>query len=242
MEVNVCGPQGVLATPNGETAFFRAVIRYRPRGSHRHFAVMGMCKELERELNTSISSEDVWSLLRSCYNIDILNERDLEVLDDSDPSHLCKDSAGDRFSEFQLPIHPTTPSDLSFLSFINQRRLETIPSPVSSPDPLSFKHPRDQSRRMRSGSVGIAPIKIESRHADTITAEDGMESDLTEQEDLDEEDEDSVPEQPKSRRFSTRRPSVDTSNARGRGSGSGISSRGRGGRGRGRGRKKKVCL
>lgn len=68
-------PGGVLATSDGETAFFRAVIRYRPRGSHRHFAVIGMCRELERELNTSISSEDVWSLLRTCYNLDFLNER-----------------------------------------------------------------------------------------------------------------------------------------------------------------------
>ncbi|EGF98787.1 uncharacterized protein MELLADRAFT_73526 [Melampsora larici-populina 98AG31] len=228
------GPQGVLATTHGETAFFRAVIRYRPRGSHRHFAVIAMCKDLERELNTFVSTEEVWDLLRTSYNLDLLNERDPDVIDDSDPSLTTKDLAGERFYEFQLPIHPTTPSELSFLPFVDQRRLDNNPSPISSPGPLSVKHPRDHIKSLRSGSITNSVNEGDSCLEDAIANEDGMESDLTEQEELDDEDEDdSAPEQTKSRKWRGQRPSIDATNTRTR------PIRNRGNRARGRGRKKK---
>lgn len=127
-----------------------------------------------------------------------------DVVDESDPTQLIKDSSGHSFDEFQLPIHPSTPSELSFISFIDERRLESNPSPASSPHSFPLKPPRDPTRRGRSGSLGYNLNAADPRQDDVHGLDDGVESDLTEQEDLEEdgeeeqdeeEDEDSAPEQ-----------------------------------------------
>ncbi|MBW0466685.1 hypothetical protein O181_006400 [Austropuccinia psidii MF-1] len=197
----------ILHSTEGETAFFRSVIRYRPRGRNRHFSMVGICKDLERELQTVIPSDQIWSLLGSCYNLAILAEMDPDDPVDIDPSKstlellAAKDST---FQEFQLPIHPTIPPEQSFLTLVNQRRLE-----IDNP---SLPRSSDSS----SISSGRSPAKRSSHNFEVgQTVEDGMESELTEQEDCDEEeeddddeeddhdneeDEDSAPEQPKNRK------------------------------------------
>lgn len=62
----------VLDTVEGETCFFRAIMRSRPVGMHRHFHVLSIKHAIEQGTGQSISVDDIWAKLRSCYNLDAL--------------------------------------------------------------------------------------------------------------------------------------------------------------------------
>ncbi|KAI9620393.1 hypothetical protein H4Q26_013605 [Puccinia striiformis f. sp. tritici PST-130] len=192
----------ILSTTDGETAFFRAIIRYRPRGPNRHFSMVGICKDLERELNTVIPSEEIWSTLRSCYDLDMFAEMEPDELDDIDRSKstidILRAKQHTHFREFQLPIHPTIPTERSFQVLVDDRRLESS-SARSSPERRSpgISSPRRRTTtnssklHTSSSSKYLNPSSAKStadqRHSDHS---EGMESDLTEQEDYEDEDED----------------------------------------------------
>ncbi len=61
-----------LDTVEGEIAFFRSVMRARPVGIHRHFHVLAICNAIHRETGHWVPAEDIWSKLRSCYDLDVL--------------------------------------------------------------------------------------------------------------------------------------------------------------------------
>ncbi|PLW21313.1 hypothetical protein PCANC_01245 [Puccinia coronata f. sp. avenae] len=198
-------PTHILSTTDGETAFFRSIIRYRPRGANRHFSMVGMCKDLERELHTVIPSEEIWSTLRSCYDLDILAEMEPDESEEIDRSkstpEILRSKQHTLFREFQLPIHPSVPPEQSFLKLVDERRLELDhPSPeqrspkvVHSPrrrtTTNSLKLHIDRSSHSSSKYLNTPSAKstTDHRQGDSILQE-GMESDLTEQEDYEEEE------------------------------------------------------
>ncbi|POV99349.1 hypothetical protein PSHT_13579 [Puccinia striiformis] len=163
-------------------AFFRAIIRYRPRGPNRHFSMVGICKDLERELNTVIPSEEIWSTLRSCYDLDMFAEMEPDELDDID--------------RITYPSYHTDRAIVQML--VDDRRLESS-SARSSPERRSpgISSPRRRTTtnssklHTSSSSKYLNPSSAKStadqRHSDHS---EGMESDLTEQEDYEDEDED----------------------------------------------------
>lgn len=199
-----CGMDDILSTPDGETAFFRSIIRYRPRGQNRHFSMVGMCKDLERELQTVIPSEKIWSNLRSCYNLDILSEMEPDDPDEIERSRSTLEilnSKKSTFQEFQLPIDSTLPAGFSFLELINERRLETS-NPSSPGSPSSTASPRRRTTFNSSSKYHVDRLtthKHSNKHHPTDSStsktlestspQEGMESDLTEPEDYDEDDE-----------------------------------------------------
>lgn len=61
-----------LDTVDGEIAFFRAVMRARPVGIHRHFHVLAMRNGIYRETGRWVPVEDLWAKLRECYDLDML--------------------------------------------------------------------------------------------------------------------------------------------------------------------------
>ena len=65
-------PTNVLDTVEGEIHFFRALMRARPVGINRHFHVLTMKEVIEKGTKTTISVEDIWRKLESCYNLDAL--------------------------------------------------------------------------------------------------------------------------------------------------------------------------
>lgn len=77
MDADVATPasdagQTILDTLQGEIYFFRALMRARPVGIHRHFHVLSMQHVIEKGTGHPVSIDDIWSKLRSCYNLDIL--------------------------------------------------------------------------------------------------------------------------------------------------------------------------
>jgi hypothetical protein len=61
-----------LDTVEGELAFFRSIMRARPIGLHRHFHVLSMRTVIHQDTGRYVSIDDVWEKLRTCYNIEAL--------------------------------------------------------------------------------------------------------------------------------------------------------------------------
>ena len=61
-----------LDTVEGELAFFRSIMRARPIGLHRHFHVLSIRTVIHQDTGQYVSIDDVWEKLRSCYNIEAL--------------------------------------------------------------------------------------------------------------------------------------------------------------------------
>ncbi|KAI8454028.1 chromatin modification-related protein EAF7-domain-containing protein, partial [Phakopsora pachyrhizi] len=184
---------------DAETALFRAIIKYRPRGLNRHFSMIGICKDLERDLGNSISSDQIWSFLSSCYDLDLLNEMEPDRLDDFDYIQTIRNVTSssapslDRlkyFKEFQLPIHPATPEELSFLKLVDERRLETeVESPRTDHKTSSIGQSDPYESQENLNNVSKDEIKL------TFGGDDGMESDLTEPDDFEDEEEEEEEEE-----------------------------------------------
>jgi MRG-binding protein len=61
-----------LDTVEGEIAFFRSIMRARPVGLHRHFHVLSIRTVIHQDTGRYVSIDDVWEKLRTCYNIEAL--------------------------------------------------------------------------------------------------------------------------------------------------------------------------
>jgi hypothetical protein len=61
-----------LATVNGEIAFFRAIMKARPIGIHRHFHILNIRNAIHRDTGHWVSIESVWEKLRALYDMDAL--------------------------------------------------------------------------------------------------------------------------------------------------------------------------
>lgn len=61
-----------LDTVEGEIAFFRSIMRARPIGLHRHFHVLSIRTVIHQDTGRYVSIDDLWEKLRSCYNIEAL--------------------------------------------------------------------------------------------------------------------------------------------------------------------------
>lgn len=63
---------GFLSTVEGEISFFRSLMRARPVGLHRHFHVLSMRNAIHQDTGQSVSIDEIWEKLRSCYDLDAL--------------------------------------------------------------------------------------------------------------------------------------------------------------------------
>jgi hypothetical protein len=71
MAVRDTSPQ-FLESPEGEISFFRSVMRARPVGMHRHFHVLTIRNAIQKDTGHLVSIDDIWVKLRSCYDLDAL--------------------------------------------------------------------------------------------------------------------------------------------------------------------------
>ncbi|CAH1768020.1 9715_t:CDS:2 [Entrophospora sp. SA101] len=62
-----------------EIEFFRAVIKYRPIGKHRHFRMLNVAKEFNANSPIKCSIPELWERLRLYYNLQKLEDLEHEV-------------------------------------------------------------------------------------------------------------------------------------------------------------------
>lgn len=61
-----------LQTVEGEISFFRSIMRARPIGIHRHFHVLAIRNAIHRDTGHFVSADDIWNKLRTCYDLEAL--------------------------------------------------------------------------------------------------------------------------------------------------------------------------
>lgn len=64
--------EDVLDSVEGEIFFFRALMRARPVGIHRHFHVMAMQRAIEIGTGRDVDVESIWRKLDTCFNLEAL--------------------------------------------------------------------------------------------------------------------------------------------------------------------------
>jgi hypothetical protein len=65
-------PTEFLDTVDGETAFFRSIMRARPVGMHRYFHVLTIRNAIQRDTGRMVDVNAIWAKLKTCYNLDAL--------------------------------------------------------------------------------------------------------------------------------------------------------------------------
>jgi len=88
-----------LDTVEGEIAFFRSIMRARPIGLHRHFHVLSIRTVIHQDTGQYVSIDDLWEKLRSCYNIEALENLVRFRFSKHPPSQL-----GSKFVDFFFPL------------------------------------------------------------------------------------------------------------------------------------------
>jgi MRG-binding protein len=61
-----------LNSVEGEISFFRAIMRSRPVGIHRHFHMVAIQSSILKDTGRVVGIDDIWRKLRSCYDMDAL--------------------------------------------------------------------------------------------------------------------------------------------------------------------------
>ncbi|KAF8501082.1 chromatin modification-related protein EAF7-domain-containing protein [Russula emetica] len=165
-----------LDTVEGEIAFFRSIMRARPIGLHRHFHVLSIRTVIHQDTGRYVSIDDVWEKLRSCYNIEALENLDAEGFESPSSSHSTPSTIDSPSPSDNLSLHPffrkefVLPYDESLDSIISSRRVRDSSSPSSSsPSPPPPRPPTERAHvtaesdssalTMESGdeSVAVAP-------------------------------------------------------------------------------------
>ena len=198
MAVRDTSPQ-FLESPEGEISFFRSVMRARPVGMHRHFHVLTIRNAIQKDTGHLVSIDDIWVKLRSCYDLDALENLvsilphgkmiiqtlipskeidgyDLPGSNKSTPPSIPSPSASENLS-----VHPffrqeyTLPSDESFEALVSPRRIRATASPPSSPAPSSPGRPGHRKTRRGRSKADMAGLVGGDSDSSALTQESGDE-------------------------------------------------------------------
>ncbi|KAF7346367.1 hypothetical protein MSAN_01864600 [Mycena sanguinolenta] len=175
-----------LATVEGEIAFFRAIMRSRPVGIHRHFHVLNIRNGIHKDTGQAVSIQAVWDKLRALYDMDALEAIDLEHdgyesrhSENSTPVSIRSPSPSEN-----LAAHPffrdeyTLPYDSKFEEIISQRRVRDTPSPVSiapSPQPVTSGRTRASRAKRGKSKLDLAGLVGGDSDSSALTQESGDE-------------------------------------------------------------------
>lgn len=173
---------GFLSTVEGEISFFRSLMRARPVGLHRHFHVLSMRNAIHQDTGQSVSIDEIWEKLRSCYDLDALENLEAEGYESPGSSQSTPQVTGSPSPTANLSAHPffrkefSLPLDDSFEPMISARRMHSSASPsppASSPAPPVKTSGRGKKRGRSKVMAGLVGGDSDSS---ALTQESGDES------------------------------------------------------------------
>ncbi|KAJ7644171.1 chromatin modification-related protein EAF7-domain-containing protein [Roridomyces roridus] len=170
-----------LSTVEGEIAFFRALMRARPVGIHRHFHVLNIRNGILKDTGQSVSIPSVWEKLRTLYDMDALEGIDMEV--ENYESRTAENTIPSSPSPSEnLAAHPffreeyTLPYDAKIEEIISRRRMRDTPSPVPpTPSPQPVTGRTRASRKRGKSKLDLAGLVGGDSDSSALTQESGDE-------------------------------------------------------------------
>uniref|UniRef100_A0A182MYR7 MRG-binding protein n=1 Tax=Anopheles dirus TaxID=7168 RepID=A0A182MYR7_9DIPT len=127
-------------TPEEEMQLFLAMEGVRPVGVNRHFFMACIVERMSKTLQRDISSETIWSHLRTIYNLKALNEQE--------PVPFLNEEC-----DFSLP-------ESDFSSAIAKRRLEGAERTGGTP--TCEQEPKKQEPKTETTAIKTSATKISS--------------------------------------------------------------------------------
>ncbi|KAG6900050.1 hypothetical protein C0993_003681 [Termitomyces sp. T159_Od127] len=174
-----------LQSVDGEISFFRSITRARPIGMHRHFHVIAIRNAIFKDTSRLVSIDDLWTKIRSCYNLDALEAIVRAEGYESPKSHKSSPISIPSPSPSQnLAAHPffreefTLPLDDSMEKMISERRMRATASLPSSPIPSPPSIPRTGKKRGRT-KLNMAGLVGGDSDSSALTQESGDEDGIS---------------------------------------------------------------
>ncbi|KAJ6585035.1 hypothetical protein B0H19DRAFT_1249939 [Mycena capillaripes] len=173
-----------LSTVDGEIAFFRAIMRARPVGIHRHFHILNIRNGIHKDTGHAVSVQAVWDKLRGLYDMDALEAIDLEIdgYESRTSEHSTPISIRSPSPSENLAAHPffrdeyALPYDPKVDEIIAQRRVRDTPSPKSpSPSPQPVTGRTRAGRRRGKSKLDLAGLIGGDSDSSALTQESGDE-------------------------------------------------------------------
>ncbi|KAH7885207.1 chromatin modification-related protein EAF7-domain-containing protein [Phlebopus sp. FC_14] len=176
-----------LDSVEGEISFFRSVMRARPVGLHKHFHVLAIRNAIHNDTGRVVPVENIWSKLRTCYDLDALEIlQELEGFDtprssqSSTPHIVRSPSPSENLSrhpffreEFSLPVDETLDS---LVAARRIRATASIPSSTPAPSPRQPSKPRKSGAPKRSkNKADMAGLVGGDSDSSALTQESGEE-------------------------------------------------------------------
>ncbi|KLO15972.1 hypothetical protein SCHPADRAFT_995467 [Schizopora paradoxa] len=172
--------EDVLDSVEGEIFFFRALMRARPVGIHRHFHVMAMQRAIELGTGRDVEVESIWRKLDGCFNLEALEALEGEY-DDSESPSSTPQPVPTPGSDDNLAFHPffrtefTLPPDNFMDELIALRRMRDSPSPPSSPFHSPSEPRRARGRKRKASKADLAGLISGDSDSSALTQESGDE-------------------------------------------------------------------
>ncbi|KZT65803.1 hypothetical protein DAEQUDRAFT_746847 [Daedalea quercina L-15889] len=180
------GSLNFLDTVEGEIAFFRSMMRARPVGLHRHFHVLTIRNAILRDTGRAVSTDALWEKLRSCFDLDILENFEVDGYDppgshdipSPSSNHVRSPSPSENLSAHPFFRHEyILPQDETFDRIISTRRLRGSASlPSSSPAPSPTHTSTRSKKKSRSKLKDMAGLVSGDSDSSALTQESGDES------------------------------------------------------------------
>ncbi|KAI9573522.1 chromatin modification-related protein EAF7-domain-containing protein [Boletus coccyginus] len=182
-------PDQFLDSVEGEISLFRSVMRARPVGIHKHFHVLAIRNAIHNDTGRVIPVESIWTKLRTCYDLEALEnatQQDTDGFDNSGPypQMIRSPSPSENLSrhpffreEFALPMDEMCES---LVAVRRVRATASIPSSTPAPSPRQASKARKSKAPKRNrNKADMAGLVGGDSDSSALTQESGDEAVFT---------------------------------------------------------------